>query len=309
MHRSGATGVFEWRGQRRPEADYRLRFAADGRKWERRDPYAFPPEPIADDLFLFAEGRLHQAYRTLGAHCQVVDGVAGVRFRVWAPNAERVSLVGDFNAWDGRRNPLANLGASGVWELFMPDLAPGTLYKFEIRHRGSGAILVKSDPYARQAEMRPGTASRVVAAGDYAWGDGGWLAARAAWEWQHAPVSIYEVHAGSWKRHPDGRFYSYRELAEHLVPYVAEQGFTHIEFMPLTEHPLDESWGYQTTGYFAPTARFGAPDELRHLVDSCHRAGIGVILDWVPGHFPEDTFALAHFDGSALYEHEDPRQG
>lgn len=309
MKRVHPAGVFEWRGQESPGRSYLLRFDSGAHVWEGHDPYAFPPELPADELYLFGEGTLHQAYRLFGAHCEAVAGVAGVRFRVWAPNAERVSVVGEFNGWDGRLHQMANLGASGAWELFLPDIGPGTLYKFEIRNRGSGIVLLKADPYAREAELRPGTASRVRAPCAYAWRDGSWLESRGAWDWQHAPISIYEVHAGSWMRHADGRYYSYRDLAQRLIPYVIELGFTHIEFMPLTEHPLDESWGYQTTGYFAPTSRFGTPDELRALVDACHAAGLGVILDWVPGHFPEDGFALAHFDGSALYEHEDPRLG
>ena len=302
-------GIFEWRGEQDPGQFYALQFAAKTRSWERFDPYAFAPQDAADDLYLFGEGRLLQGHRFFGAHCQSVGELAGVRFRVWAPSAERVSVVGDFNAWDGRRQAMGHLGSSGVWELFVPGLGADTLYKFEIRHRDSGRIMVKADPYARQAELRPGTASRVAAAPAHPWADGAWLKARAQWDWQHAPVNIYEMHAGSWMRHADGRYYSYADLRQKLLPYVLEMGYTHIEFMPLTEHPLDESWGYQTTGYFAPTARFGAPDELRALIDACHGAGIGVILDWVPGHFPEDAHALAHFDGSALYEHEDPRLG
>ena len=309
MRRVHPDGIFEWSGRQDPGQSYSLRFDSGNALWERHDPYAFPPAASADDLYLFGEGNLHQAYRLFGAHCESVLGIAGVRFRVWAPNAERVSLIGDCNGWDGRTHPMASLGASGAWELFVPDIGPDALYKFEIRHRDSGSVLQKADPYARQAELRPGTASRVDAPSDFSWGDGRWLELRREWDWQHAPISIYELHAGSWMRHADGRYYSYRELAERLIPYVIECGFTHIEFMPLTEHPLDESWGYQTTGYFAPTSRFGSAFELRALVDACHMAGLGVILDWVPGHFPEDGFALAHFDGSALYEHEDPRLG
>jgi len=309
MHRVHPAGVFEWCGGGDPGQCYKLRFAADAGNWERFDAYAFAQEASGDDLYLFGEGRLLQGYRFFGAHCQTVGEVAGVRFRVWAPSAERVSVVGDFNAWDGRRQAMGHLGSSGVWELFVPGLGPGTLYKFEIRHRDSGRLMVKADPYARAAELRPGTASRVAAPSSHAWTDTDWMRARAAWDWQHAPLSIYEVHAGSWMRHADGSYYSYRDLQERLLPYVLEMGYTHIEFMPLTEHPLDESWGYQTTGYFAATARFGSADELRALIDACHGAGIGIILDWVPGHFPQDAHALAHFDGSALYEHEDPRLG
>ena len=298
--RSG--GIPEWRGAQRLRSAL---VSVQGRTGGC-DPYV-SPQPATDDLYLFNQGSNYQAYRLLGAHVETRQGVAGVRFRVWAPNAERVSVVGDFNRWDGRLHPMASLGASGVWELFLPGLAPATLYKFEIRNRASGAVLIKSDPWARSFEPRPATAARVNAPSQHAWNDAGWLARRAQWDWLHAPLAIYEIHAGSWRRHPDGRCYTYRELAQHLVAYVRDMGYTHIELMPVTEHPLDESWGYQTTGYFAATSRFGDADDLRGLIDACHQAGIGVILDWVPGHFPSDDFALAHFDGTALYEHEDPR--
>ncbi|SMB23934.1 1,4-alpha-glucan branching enzyme [Sterolibacterium denitrificans] len=332
LRRVDAAGIFEWRGRlpdgltaARPQYALLIDEGKSGRaaQCQRiRDPYAFPPQPPADDLYLFNEGRNCQSHRLLGAACGIrhdgVDdlddtasewahGVPGVTFRVWAPNAERVSVIGPFNRWDGRVHQMQSLGASGIWELFIPHLAAGTLYKYEIRNRGSGAVIVKSDPYARQFEHRPATASRVVDESTHVWRDGGWLGRRAMRDWLHAPLSIYEVHAGSWMRHVDGSFYGYRELSERLIPYVLELGFTHIEFMPLMEHPLDESWGYQSTGYFAPTSRFGTADDLRFLIDACHRAGLGVILDWVPGHFPNDEFALAHFDGSPLYEHEDPR--
>jgi len=298
-------GVFEARLTLRPAAPWRV--VADGHS--RLDAYAFPPAPPAQDLYLFAEGRLYQSYRLLGAQQDIRAGVAGICFRVWAPGAERVSVVGDFNAWDGRVHPMQNLGVSGVWELFIPDLGNGARYKFELRQRETGAVFLREDPYARSTECRPATSSRVVSAAPYAWSDDAWLAQRAHWDWLHAPVNIYELHAGSWMRHPDGRFYSYQELAARLVPYVAALGFTHVELLPITEHPLDESWGYQTTGFFAPTSRFGEPDDLRAFVDACHTAGIGCLLDWVPGHFPANDGALAHFDGSALYEHGDPRRG
>ena len=263
------------------------------------------PSPAASDhdLYLFSQGTNYQSYRLLGA----LPDAAGVTFRVWAPNADQVSVVGDFNRWDGRVHRLRCLGDSGVWEAVVPGIGAGTLYKFEIRNRNSGALMVKSDPYARAFEQRPATASVVVAPGASAWEDAAWLEQRAGRDWLHAPMSIYEVHAGSWMRHGDGRFYSYRDLAERLVPYVVDMGYTHIEFMPLMEHPLDESWGYQCTGYFAPTSRHGSADDLKFLIGRCHAAGIGVILDWVPGHFPTDAWALAHFDGTALFEHEDPR--
>jgi 1,4-alpha-glucan branching enzyme len=262
-----------------------------------------------DDLYLFNEGRLLQAWRILGAYFTHIEGVPGVRFAVWAPNAERVSVVGDFNRWDGRVHPMESLGASGVWTLFVPDIGPGTLYKFEIRNRATGEILVKSDPFARACELRPGTASKVAEDTDYNWQDAEWLGERARRDWLHAPLNVYELHPGSWRRHPDGRVYTWQELGEALIPYVIDMGYTHIELLPISEHPLDESWGYQTTGYFAATSRYGSPNDLRAFVDACHRAGIGVLLDWVPAHFPADAWALAHFDGSALYEHEDPRLG
>lgn len=296
------SGLFQIRLESPPTQPWQL--WVDGQP--QFDAYAFPPEPPADALYLFAEGRNTQSYRLLGALPHLRHGVVGVQFRVWAPNAARVSVVGEFNAWDGRCHPLATLGASGVWELFIPELAAGTRYKFELRHRASGTVLVRADPCARASEFRPATASLVYRS-THTWNDADWCRARGAWDWLHAPINIYELHAGSWMRHPDGRFYSYRELAARLIPYVLEHGYTHLEFLPLTEHPLDESWGYQTTGYFAPTSRFGSADDLKWLIDECHRAGLGVLLDWVPGHFPADDGALAHFDGSALYEHADPR--
>ena len=302
-------GVFEWRGAEAPETPYRLKMDNGHNAYETHDPYCFP-NPISEhDLYLFGEGRLYEAHRTLGAQCMDLLGVSGVNFAVWAPNAERVSVVGDFNQWDGRCHPMRALGDGGVWQLFIPDLAPGSLYKFEIRNRHSGNVFVKTDPYAQAYEKRPSTAARVVASQTYTWGDHAWLAQRKQTDWLHAPYNIYEMHIGSWRRHPDGRFYTYRELAQYLVPYVKEMGYTHIELLPLSEHPLDESWGYQATGYFAPTSRFGSPDDLRAFVDACHQADIGVFLDWVPAHFPRDDWALAQFDGTALYEHEDPRLG
>nr|MBL8409680.1 1,4-alpha-glucan branching protein GlgB [Dechloromonas sp.] len=259
----------------------------------------------SDALYLFNEGRNIQTYRLLGAH----PDADGTTFRVWAPNAAQVAVIGDFNHWQGARHRMHSLGASGVWELRVPEARPHNLYRFEITPRDGSAALVKADPYARGFELRPGSAAYVVPPSAHAWGDAAWLARRAAWDWQQAPVNIYEVHAGSWMRHPDGKPYLWRELAERLIPYAVEQGYTHLELLPVTEHPLDESWGYQTTGYFAPTARYGSADDLRFFIDSCHQAGLGVLLDWVPGHFPQDAWALARYDGTALYEHEDPRLG
>jgi 1,4-alpha-glucan branching enzyme len=229
-----------------------------------------------------------------------------VLFATWAPNALRVSVVGDFNAWDGRRHPMRR-HPGGIWELFVPELADGVRYKFEILSRDAG-LQIKADPYARQAELRPQTAS-VVASTRHCWQDQAWMQARAASDWLHAPMTIYELHAGSWQRHDDGRWLSYAELAERLIPYVRAQGFTHIELLPVMEHPFDGSWGYQTLGYFAPTRRHGNADDFRVFVDVCHGAGIGVLLDWTPAHFPSDPHGLARFDGTPLYEHADPRQG
>lgn len=260
------------------------------------------------DLHLFNEGRHWHIYNVLGAHPCKSAGVEGVRFSVWAPQAQAVSVIGDFNAWEAGKDAMAANGDSGVWSCFVPGVKPGALYRFSIT-TSNGQQLEKIDPYGQAFELRPASATVVVERGHFAWQDGDWLARRSHWNWREAPISIYEVHAASWRHHGSGRWLSYRELADQLIPYVQELGFTHIELLPLTEHPLDESWGYQTTGYYAPTSRFGGPDDLRYLIDRCHREHIGVILDWVPGHFPTDEHALARFDGSALYEHEDPRKG
>jgi 1,4-alpha-glucan branching enzyme len=304
LKRRSGTDLFEWQGSTPPPRPWRLNID----DVTQYDAYAFAPQVPSDDLYLFNAGRLRQAWRTLGALTETRDGIAGVCFRVWAPNAERVSVVGGFNGWDGRVHPMATLGASGIWELFIPELPAGALYRFELRVRGSGALRLKSDPYARAFERRPATACCVTPDSAHVWHDAGWMQARARRDWQAAPMSTYEMHLGSWMRHPDRSFYSYRDLAARLVPYLVGLGYTHVEFMPLMEHPLDESWGYQCTGFFAPSSRFGSADDLRFLIDSLHQAGIGVILDWVPGHFPADDWALAHFDGTALYEHADPKQ-
>jgi len=304
-------GLFTWTGpiQDCPLHPHVLWAGVDGRAVEFVDPYSFLPTLSEFDLHLFGEGRHWHAHRMLGAHPETRNGVSGVRFAVWAPAAERVSVVGDFNHWDGRVHTMSVHGSSGVWELFLPGVAEDTLYKFEIRNRDTGAVFVKTDPYGAYYEMRPNTASRVLGESRHAWGDASWMQQRDPYAWKQRPLSIYEVHLGSWKRGPDDRFLSYRELAEQLIPYVRDNGFTHIELLPITEHPFDASWGYQSTGFFAPTSRFGSPDDFRYLVDQAHQAGIGVLLDWVPGHFPKDIYALARFDGTALYEHEDPRKG
>ncbi len=311
MERVGDSDLFQWRGPAGsvPER-YRLVWRDETRREHiAHDPYAFPPQLSDYDLHLFGEGNHWHAWRFLGSRVHEVDGVPGVLFSVWAPNAARVSVVGDFNQWDGRRHPMRVRGGIGVWELFIPGLDAGAFYKYEIRNRDSGAILLKSDPYGRQFELRPATATIVTAESDYPWDDGAWLEERRRRDWQHAPLSVYEVHLGSWARGMEGDFLGYRELAVQLVAYAKELGFSHIELLPITEHPYDPSWGYQSTGYYAPTSRFGTPDDFRWFVDHCHRNGIGVILDWVPAHFPKDAHGLARFDGSALYEHEDPRLG
>ncbi len=310
LERIPGTDLFEWTGDpaRIPHRYQLLVTDTQGRHHLRYDPYCFPPQLGDLDLHLFGEGRHWHAYRFLGAREHRADGVAGVLFAVWAPSAERVSVVGEFNDWDGRVHPMRVRGESGVWELFLPGVPLGSLYKLEIRDR-AGGVTLKIDPYARAFQYRPDTACIVQGRSSYDWSDGDWMVRRAHRDWQRAPLSLYEVHLGSWQKTADGRFLDYRELAERLVPYLQETGFTHIELLPITEHPLDASWGYQTTGYFAPTSRFGDPEGFRYFVDYLHRHGIGVILDWVPAHFPRDLYALAHFDGTALYEHADPRQG
>ena len=310
LQRHGSSDFFYWYGTPGTlPAHYTISWQDDaGGVFEVADPYAFAPLIDEGTLSAFNSGVHRRAHQFLGAHARAVDGIGGVQFAVWAPNAERVSVVGTFNLWDGRRHPMRVRGSSGVWELFIPGIGPGTLYKFEIRNRDNGTIHLKTDPYGRQFERRPATAAIVTAPPAHAWQDHEWMAARAGRHWLHAPMSIYEVHLGSWQRRADGEFLGYAELAERLIPYVHGLGFTHIELLPISEHPLDDSWGYQATGYFAPTSRHGDPDGLRQFVDRCHRAGIGVILDWVPAHFPRDAHALARFDGSPVYEYADPRK-
>ena len=288
---------------------YRLRVWRGGHWHEFDDIYRFPPVLGELDIHLLVEGNHLASYQKLGAHAVLHDGVEGVAFAVWAPNAQRVSLVGDFNAWDGRRMPMRKRHAGGFWELFVPGLRPGHLYKYELLGAHGELLPLKADPHAERAEHPPGTASVVANPSRHVWQDGGWMNARAQRNDREAPIAIYEVHLGSWRRPEQGRYLSYRELAEQLVPYVADLGFTHIEVMPMTEYPFDGSWGYQPISLFAPTSRHGGPDECRAFIDACHRAGLGLWLDWVPGHFPTDAHGLGRFDGTALYEHADPRQG
>lgn len=311
MPETAHAGLYELPLAAAPSAGYRFRVTGeDGAEQEIEDPYRFPARMSDMDIHLHAEGTHYRTYDKLGAHVLELEGVRGVHFSVWAPNAQRVSVVGDFNRWDGRHHPMCQRGPSGLWELFVPGLEQGAVYKYEIK--GQGDFLgIKSDPYAFAAELRPNTASVVWDHAPYRWSDDEWMAQRRKTAWSDRPISVYEVHPGSWKRAPgeSNRQLSYRELAETLVPYVKELGFTHIELMPVSEHPFDGSWGYQTVGYFAPTSRFGSPDDLKHFIDRCHQEGIGVILDWVPAHFPRDAHGLAYFDGSHLYEHADPRLG
>jgi 1,4-alpha-glucan branching enzyme len=283
---------------------------ADGTGFSYADPNAFAPTLGEVDLYLLGQGEHLEAYRVLGAHLKTISGITGTSFAVWAPNAQRMSVVGDFNGWDGRRHMMRRLGGSGIWEIFVPGVAEGTHYKFEIRGP-YGDVFLKTDPYGFFAQHDLRTACMVTDLGRYAWSDGGWMERRARRDACAEPMSIYEVHLGSWRRCPEeqDRPLSYLELTDQLVSYVTEMGFTHVELLPVMEHPFDGSWGYQVVNFFAPSSRFGSPDEFRHLIDALHRAGIGVILDWVPGHFPKDAHGLARFDGTALYEHEDPRLG
>jgi 1,4-alpha-glucan branching enzyme len=288
---------------------YKLRIIEEHGSYEIEDAYRFPACLSDFDLHLIQEGTHYNTYQKLGAHVTTIDGVPGVSFAVWAPNAQRVSVLGDWNHWDGRIHPMRR-HSTGVWELFIPQLAEGIAYKYEIRAY-NGQLFEKADPYGFWAEFRPRTASVVWDIGKHAWNDAGWMAERQQRQALDAPISIYECHLGSWRRVPEqgNRYFTYRELANELVPYVKQLGYTHIELLPVTEHPFDGSWGYQTVGYYAPTSRFGTPDDFQYFVDQFHQAGIGVILDWVPAHFPKDGHGLVYFDGTHLYEHADPRQG
>jgi 1,4-alpha-glucan branching enzyme len=289
---------------------YELRLLdRNGYTQQERDPYSFLPVLGELDLQLFNEGNHYRTYDKLGAHLMQHGGATGVLFAVWAPNAERVSVIGDFNRWDGRRHPMRVRGSSGIWELFVPGLGEGANYKFEVRTK-TGALLQKTDPQAFYAEVRPKTASVVWDIDKHAWQDGAWMAHRAANDALRRPLAIYEVHLGSWMRVPGTNGYlTYRDLAERLAAYVQQQGYTHVELLPITEYPLDASWGYQVIGYFAATSRFGTPDDLQYFVDVLHAHGIGVILDWVPAHFPKNDYGLINFDGTALYEYADSRMG
>lgn len=290
---------------------YRLRIKRhNGEVLQFYDPYSFLPTFCDEDLYLFNEGNLHHVFDKLGSHVRKINGVEGVSFAVWAPTARRVSVVGDFNHYDGRYHMMRSLGSSGVWEIFIPGVEEGMKYKYEILSQ-SNQILIKTDPYGVYFEAPPNNATKIYSLQGYQWNDQDWMEDRPKRDWKKEPISIYEVHFGSWRRvvEDNNRPFSYVEMAHILPKYVKRMGFTHVEFMPIAEHPYNGSWGYQVTGFFAPTQRFGSPKEFMYLVDMLHREGIGVIMDWVPGHFPKDAFALAEFDGSYLYEHEDPRLG
>jgi 1,4-alpha-glucan branching enzyme len=290
---------------------YRLKKVLfDGTTELVHDSYSFLPTLTDFDLYLFNAGDHHRIYDKLGAHAIEVNGIKGVQFAVWAPNARSVSVIGNFNHWDRRRHAMRVLGASGVWEIFIPNINEGELYKFQVKTR-SGYILDKTDPYATEMELRPRTASKVNFLSGYEWNDANWMKQRATSDHLGEPISVYEVHLGSWARVPDenNRWLTYRELAHQLVPYIVDHGFTHLELLPIMEHPFDASWGYQVTGYFAPTSRYGTPQDFMYFVDYCHKNGIGIILDWVPAHFPKDQYALGEYDGTHLYEHSDPRKG
>jgi 1,4-alpha-glucan branching enzyme len=312
MAQMPGTGFFEAVFPKRDELfAYQLETVDDqGQRRRFFDVYSFWPVLSEDDLYWFGEGRHYRIYDKLGCHLITHNGVRGALFAVWAPNAKRVSVVGDFNQWDGRRHPMRMRGSSGVWELFIPELQGGALYKFEVKTQ-LNHLYLKTDPYAFACELRPNTSSIIVDLEQFTWGDQDWMIQRTNEDPLRKPISIYEVHFGSWQRaaDDDNRFLTYRELADQLIPYVKQMGFTHIELLPVAEHPFDGSWGYQVTGYYAPTSRHGKPDEFMYFVDACHQAGIGVLVDWVPAHFPRDSSALSYFDGTFLYEHADTRLG
>ena len=310
MERLHADGFFEVTIADREEwFRYQLEYTdADGNTWRSYDPYSFSPTLSEFDRHLFGEGTHYEIYEKMGGRLMTHEGARGAAFSVWAPNAKAVSVIGDFNNWDARRSPMRRLGESGIWELFLPAAAEGDKYKFHVT-QCDGRVVDKTDPYGVYAEVRPNNASVLYPLKRYKWKDRRWMTARRKYDFRTAPMNIYEVHLGSWKRAEGDRFLTYTELAEQLIPYVKEMGYTHIEMLPVEEHPFDGSWGYQVTGYYAPTSRYGSPDEFKQFVDACHQNGISVILDWVPAHFPKDDFALARFDGTALYEHQDPRLG
>ncbi len=306
----GANGFFEGFCPGKPAfAAYRLAAENEGGAWDWDDPYRYGPLLGEMDDHLLVEGAHLELYRRLGAHVLTHQGVEGVHFSVWAPHASRVSVTGDFNGWDGRRHPMRKRVDSGLWEIFIPELKAGALYKYELLSASGDIMPLKADPFGQGAQLRPMSASAVPRAEKFAWSDADYLAARAQRDPRRAPMAIYEVHLGSWRRGENNRFLTYDELADSLVPYARDQGFTHLELLPISEHPLDASWGYQPIGLYAPTSRFGDAEGFKRFVDRAHAQGLGVILDWVPAHFPTDEHGLAWFDGAPLYEHADPRRG
>jgi 1,4-alpha-glucan branching enzyme len=310
LARIDPAGFFEGVIPGKPEwFAYRLRAANAAGAWEFDDPYRFGPVFGELDDYLIGEGTHRQLWEKLGSHVIEHTGVTGAHFAVWAPNAMRVSVVGDFNEWDGRRHPMRRRTHTGVWEIFIPGLGEGTLYKYELRAADGTVLPLKADPLGTGAELRPQNASVIRRVDDFTWTDDAWLARRAAAQSVRSPISIYEVHLASWRRGDGERFLTYDELAEQLIPYAVEMGFSHLELLPISEHPFDGSWGYQPIGLFSPTSRHGQPRDFARFIDRCHGAGLGVLLDWVPGHFPTDAHGLGRFDGTCLYEHDDPRQG
>jgi 1,4-alpha-glucan branching enzyme len=309
LRRSHPEGFFEGAIASIERQPIRYRAHNEGGEWDVYDPYSFGPVLGPMDDYYIGEGSHLRLFDKLGAHAMAFEGIGGTHFAVWAPNAQRVSVVGPFNDWDGRRHPMRNRLETGIWEVFIPVVGAGTLYKYEIVGPNGELLPLKADPFARQSELRPRTASVVPDPAPFVWTDQKYMDERSQRDWRRTPMSIYEVHLGSWRRRPDGEFLSYDQLAEQLVPYAADMGYTHIELMPISEHPFDPSWGYQPTGLYAPTARFGDPAGFARLVNAAHEAGLGIILDWVPAHFPTDAHGLSNFDGTALYEHADPRQG
>ncbi len=311
MTRIHDSGLFEAtfsKADAAPHYQFKVTYV-NGSEHLHEDPYSFPPLLTDLDTHLMAEGTHLHIYERLGAHIIERDGVSGVNFGVWAPNAQRVSVIGNFNNWDGRRHPMRFHPGNGVWELFIPGLGQGEVYKYEIRTRYHGYMVAKADPVGFAAEVRPNNASVVWDINQHEWNDDEWMSTRGKANAPTRPISIYELHVGSWRLKNGWEWLTYRDLIRDLIPYVKEMGFTHIELMPIAEHPFDGSWGYQVTGFFAPTSRYGTPDDFMAFVDACHQAGIGVIVDWVPAHFPTDEHGLGFFDGTHLYEHEDPRQG
>ncbi|MEY3017793.1 MAG: hypothetical protein RL336_928 [Pseudomonadota bacterium] len=309
MDQSGSSGFFSFKTRSKKAFSYHFKVVYPGAVLIKQDPYRFQQVLGDVDIHLLNEGTHRKLYDVLGAHQREIDGVQGIAFSVWAPNASRVSVVGDFNDWDGRRHSMRRLGYSGFWDIFIPDIPARTKYKFEIKDHAGNLLPLKADPVGSQAELRPHNASVIDAENPYRWQDAEWMSGRADKSARNAPMSIYEVHLGSWRRSDNGDFLNYRDIAEQLIPYVKSLGFTHIQLMPVSEYPFDGSWGYQPVGMFAPTSRFGNSDDFKCFVDRCHQEDIGLLIDWVPGHFPSDAHGLSRFDGSCLYEHMDPREG